>query len=165
MDFATRYDFLKTIVTRYDSYYNLAAVKASLLLTSNAIFLAPSLGEKGHLLDAATHGTVAQALLIFSAVLSLVSIVYAALVIASYLSSQKRAARHGSLVFTRSVADMSVEDYTQGVEGVEEAAVIHDLAQVAHMLASGLASKFRYINFSLLALVSAILCACLALVF
>ena len=31
MDFATRYDFLKTAIARYDSYYNLAAVKASLL--------------------------------------------------------------------------------------------------------------------------------------
>ena len=34
MDFATRYDFLKMSIARYDGYYNLAAVKASLLLTS-----------------------------------------------------------------------------------------------------------------------------------
>ena len=38
MDFATRYDFLKTLITRYDGFYNLAAVKGSLLLTSNVIF-------------------------------------------------------------------------------------------------------------------------------
>lgn len=28
MDFATRYDFLKTSIARFDRYYNLAAVKA-----------------------------------------------------------------------------------------------------------------------------------------
>ena len=42
MQFQERYDFLKTAIARYDGYYNLAAVKASLLLTSNAVLLALS---------------------------------------------------------------------------------------------------------------------------
>ena len=84
MRFPERYDFLKTAIARYDGYYNLAAVKASLLLTSNAVLLAPGLGEQGQLLRAAGIGG-GRALMLAAVALSLLSIACAAWVMASTL--------------------------------------------------------------------------------
>ena len=62
MQFQERYDFLKTAIARYDGYYNLAAVKASLLLTSNAVLLAPGLGEQSQFLRIAGNTGASRAL-------------------------------------------------------------------------------------------------------
>ena len=165
MDFATRYDFLKAAIARYDGYYNLAAMKASLLLTSNAIFLAPSLGERGQLLGLAGAHGAGRALIALSAVASLVSIALSAWVIAAVLSRRRHLPGRPSLAFSESVAAMPVEAYAQGIATLDEAALLDDLARLAHLLASGLASKFRYVNASLAALVVAIVAAFGALAF
>ena len=78
MQFQERYDFLKTAIARYDGYYNLAAVKASLLLTSNAVLLAPGLGEQSQFLRIAASAGASRALVFSAAALSLVSIACAA---------------------------------------------------------------------------------------
>lgn len=161
LDFATRYDFLKSLVARYDSYYNLAAVKASLLLTSNAIFLAPSLGEGSPWLKLA-HGGASQILVVVSMLLSLLSMIAAALVIASWLSRSGAVVRRHSLAFSESVATYSADDYAGQVGIATRSAVIDDLARLAHLMASNLTSKFRYVNSSLVMLVAAVLCACMA---
>lgn len=163
MDFATRYDFLKASITRYDGYYNLAAVKASLLLTSNALFLAPALGEKGLLLGMIAAPGAGRLFVIASAAASLLSLGCAALVIASHLSGVRRHFERPSLAFTESVAGLSVEDYAQGIAELDETALLADLSRLAHLLAASLASKFRLVNISLAALVIAILCAFAAL--
>jgi hypothetical protein len=164
MDFATRYDFLKSAIARYDGYYNLAAVKASLLLTSNAIFLAPSLGERGQLLGLAGAHGAGRVLIALSALASLLSIALAAWVIAAVIA-RRRSVSPDSLAFSESVAAMPVDAYVQGVVSLNEARLIDDLARLAHLLASGLASKFRFINASLAALVVAIVAACGAWLF
>ena len=41
--------------------------------------------------------------------------------------------------------------------------MIDDLSHLAHLLASGVAPKFRWVNYSLAALVATIVLACLAL--
>jgi hypothetical protein len=164
MDFATRYDFLKTSITRYDGYYNLAAVKASLLLTSNALFLAPALGEKGLLFGLIATQGASRYFVITSAASSLLSLACAALVIASHLSGVRRHFERPSLAFTESVAGLSVEDYAKGIAELDEAAILADLSRLAHLLAASLASKFRLVNISLAALVAAIVSAFAALI-
>jgi len=163
-DRAIRYDLLKSVVARYDSYYNLAAVKASLLLTSNAIFLAPSLGEKSPWLSFAEAGGAARALVAASMLLSLVSMIGAAIVIASWLSNRGGSMRPDSLVFSESVARMSADDYAAQVDALTPDAAIDDLARLAHLMASNLTLKFVCINVSLAALVAAVVCACVATV-
>lgn len=163
LDFATRYDLLKSVVARYDSYYNLAAVKASLLLTSNAIFLAPSLGEKSPLLQFAQAAMATRVLVSASMALSLVSMIGAALVIASWLSRSRAMVDHHSVVFSESVAKQSPDEYAGSVTRMTQQGLIEDLARLAQLMASNLASKFRYINASLAALVAAVVCACAAL--
>ena len=165
LDFATRYDFLKSLVARYDSYYNLAAVKASLLLTSNAIFLAPSLGERSPWLQLARPGGPSHVLVVVSMLLSLLSMIAAALVIASWLSRSGAIVRRHSLAFSESVATYSADDYAGQVGIATRKAVIDDLARLAHLMASNLTSKFRYVNISLVMLVAAVLCACMAVLF
>lgn len=164
MDFATRYDFLKASIVRYDGYYNLAAVKASLLLTSNAIFLAPALGEKGQLLGIVAGSSGSRILVVVSALASLVSIAFAALVIASFLTGRTWQHERRSLAFSESVAATTVDDYAKGVTEVSEDELLADLSRLAHLLASGLSSKFRYVNISLATLLIAVLCAFAALV-
>jgi hypothetical protein len=163
MDFATRYDFLKMSIARYDGYYNLAAVKASLLLTSNAIFLAPALGEKGQLLGIVGASGAVRVLIAVSALASLVSIAFAALVIASFLPGAKRHFERPSLAFTESVARIATEDYAKGIAELDEASVLADLSRLSHLLAASLSSKFRYVNISLSALVIAVISAFSAL--
>jgi hypothetical protein len=163
MDFATRYDFLKTSITRYDGYYNLAAVKASLLLTSNAIFLAPALGEKSLLLGIVSASGTVEVLVAISALASLLSISFAALVIASFLPGAKRHFERPSLAFTESVARLSAEDYANGIAQLDEATMLADLSRLSHLLAESLSSKFRYVNISLSALVIAVVSAFTAL--
>jgi hypothetical protein len=164
MDFATRYDFLKSAIARYDGYYNLAAVKASLLLTSNAIFLAPSLGERGQLLGLAGAHGAGRVLIGVSAAASLLSIALSAWVIAAVLGRRRHAPARPSLAFSESVAAMPLDDYTRGIAALDEATVLDDLSRLSHLLATGLAGKFRLINASLAALVLAIAAACAALV-
>ena len=163
MDFATRYDFLKMSIARYDGYYNLAAVKASLLLTSNAIFLAPALGEKGQLLGIAGASGAVRAMVAISALASIVSIAFAALVIASFLPGARRHFERPSLAFTESVARMSIDDYANGIGNLDEASALADLSRLSHLLAASLSSKFRYVNISLSALVIAVISAFTAL--
>lgn len=163
MDFNTRYDFLKSSITRYDGYYNLAAVKASLLLTSNAIFLAPALGEKGQLLVIAESGAAARVLIVIAALASLSSMAFAALVIASFLTGRGRHDDRRSLAFSESVAATPLDEYAKGIAELSETELLADLSRLAHLLASSLASKFRYVNISLSALVFAIVCAFVAL--
>ena len=163
LDFATRYDLLKSVVARYDSYYNLAAVKASLLLTSNAIFLAPSLGEKSPWLEFVGGAVAARWLVSASMLLSLLSMIAAALVIASWLSRSRAMIDHHSIVFSESVAKQSPDEYAGSVTSATQQGLIEDLAHLAQLIASNLASKFRYINASLAALVAAVVCACAAL--
>ncbi|TKR34166.1 hypothetical protein FCE95_07855 [Luteimonas gilva] len=163
LDFATRYDLLKSVVARYDSYYNLAAVKASLLLTSNAIFLAPSLGEKSPWLKFAGNAAAIRGLVSASMLLSLLSMIAAALVIASWLSRSRAMVDHHSIVFSESVARQSPDEYAGSVSATTQTALIDDMARLAQLMASNLASKFRYINLSLAGLVAAVVCACIAL--
>lgn len=162
MDFATRYDFLKTAVGRYDNYYNLAAVKASLLLTSNAIFLAPALGSHQPWLQIAGVTTPVKVLNMLAALLALASIIYAAWAIASHLDRKGRQG-YRSLMFTESVAAQTPEDYANGLAGMDEADILADLGHLAHLLALGVTRTFRHINRSLVTLVLAVLCAFVAL--
>lgn len=159
MDFATRYDFLKTTIARYDGYFNLAAVKGSLLLTSNAIFLAPALGHRSELFEAIAGGGAPRALLVLAALLSLASLACAALVMASWVGP-----RPSSLMFSDTVAASSRGDYAAGIAQLNEARALEDLSALAHALAIGITRKFRYMNLSLGALVLAVLCAFIALI-
>lgn len=162
MQFQERYDFLKTATARYDGYYNLAAVKASLLLTSNAVLLAPGLGEQGTFLRITAGAGASRALVFAAAALSLVSIACAAWVMASTLA--RRPGREAdSLMFSESVAAMDEDAYVAAVAQADHAVVLDGLAPLAHRLASGVARKFRLINFSLVALVAAVVSAFAAL--
>ena len=140
--------------------HNLAAVKASLLLTSNAVLLAPGLGEQGQLLRAAGIGG-GRALMLAAVALSLLSIACAAWVMASTLV--RRAGRdRPSLMFSESVAAMEADAYVEALSGMDEAMLLDDLARLAHRMARGLARKFRLVNLSLATLVGAVACAFLA---
>jgi hypothetical protein len=164
VDFATRYDFLKTLITRYDGFYNLAAVKGSLLLTSNVIFLAPALGEHGVWRSLVAAGGTIQALTAVAAMFSLISMAFAAFVIASTLVRPKATGGPASLAFTESVATIPLDEYRMGIADLSETEVIADLARLAHLLAANLSAKFRYVNISLAALIGAIVTAFAAVV-
>ena len=162
MQFQERYDFLKTAIARYDGYYNLAAVKASLLLTSNAVLLAPGLGEQGQFLRVAGGAGMPRALMFAAVALSLASIACAAWVMASTLG--RRPGREAdSLMFSESVAAMDEDAYVAAVAQADHAVVLDGLARLAHRLAAGVSRKFRLINLSLAALVAAVLSAFAAL--
>jgi hypothetical protein len=164
MDFAARYDFLKSQIARYDAFYNLAAVKGSLLLTSNVIFLAPALGERGVWWSLVGAGGSVGALSVVAALFSLISMAFAAMVIASTLVRPNASAGPPSLAFTESVATIPFEEYRLGIAALTEAEVIADLAHLAHLLAGNLSAKFRYVNISLAALIGAIVAAFAAVV-
>ena len=164
MDFQTRYDFLKTSIARYDSYYHLAAVKASLLLTSNAVLLAPALGQRGRLHELLAGGGIAAGLIVASALLSLLSVGFAAAVLASTLT-RRDAIHYHSLMFTESVAESTADAHERGIRRLTENRIIDDLSHLAHLLAGGITPKYRYINIALAALVAAIVLALLALAF
>ena len=164
MEFAGKYDFLKSLITRYDGFYNLAAVKGSLLLTSNVIFLAPALGERGIWSSLVAGGAEVRALILVSAALSLISMAFAALVIASTLVRPRHVDGPPSLAFSESVAHISIEEYRLGIADLSESEVIADLARLAHLLAANLTAKFRYVNISLVTLIGAIVIAFAAVV-
>ena len=89
-------------------------MKASLLLTSNAVLLAPGLGEQSQFLRIAGNTGASRALVFAAAALSLVSIACAAWVMTSTL------ARHpsreaDSLMFSESVAAMDEDAYVAAV--------------------------------------------------
>jgi hypothetical protein len=158
MDFATRYDFLKTVIARFDGYYNLAAVKGSLLLTSNAIFLAPAVGQRSELLAKLSAGGMQGFLISAAALLSFASMAFAGLVVASWMGR-----RPDSLLFSDSVAASAPGDYAAAIDGLDEQRALSDLARLAHLLAVGITRKFRYINLALATLVLAVACAFAAL--
>jgi hypothetical protein len=162
MQFQERYDFLKTAIARYDGYYNLAAVKASLLLTSNAVLLAPGLGEQSQFLRMATGTGLPRAAILAAAALSLLSIGCAAWVMASTLV-HRPGRDPDSLMFSESVAAMGEDAYAAAVAQADYAVVLDGLARLAYRLARGISHKFRLINLSLAALVVAVVLAFVAL--
>lgn len=159
MDFATRYDLLKTVISRYDGYYHLSAVKSSLLLTTNVILLAAVVNEESGLKVILSEGGAARLLLLGGAVLALVSMILATLVIASYLTVGRRGSVRFSILFSTSVARTDIDDYLAGVASIDEPSLIEDLSRLAHDLSVVLVRKFRLINWSLGAFLGAVLIA------
>lgn len=162
MDFPTRYDLLKTVISRYDGYYHLSAVKASLLLTTNVILLAAVVNEESGLKTILAEGGAARILLLGGALLALVSMIFAILVIASWLTGRRRGPVRPSVVFSSSVARTDVDDYLAGIEAIDEPSLIEDMSRLAHDLSVVLAKKFRLINVSLAAFLGAVIVAVLA---
>lgn len=161
MNFPDRYDLLKTVITRYDGYYHLSAVKASLLLTTNVILMAALVSEESGLSDILLGGGAARVLMLVAALLALASTFFAVLVLASYLLTEK-GGTSGSIFFSSSVATTPLDDYLARVSSIDEAALLDDLARVAHHRAIGLMRKFRWINFSLGAFLLALILATVA---
>ena len=162
MSFDQRYDLLKVVIGRYDSYYHLSAVKASLLLTTNVLLLAGLVSEESGLRGLITEGGIARICLLVAAILSLVSTVFAVLVIASYVARDQSWRADPSTIFSASVANSTVEEYLDRVTNLDDESVVGDLGRLAHNLASGLNRKFRRINLSLTAFLGAILAVAVA---
>ena len=156
MEFQTRYDLLKVLLARYDSYYNLSAVKASLLLTTNVIVLASFVDPGGHVASRAGLDSLAGVLLLGSAALTVFSAGAAVLVLASYLRTDATKAA-SSVIFSDHVAATGADDYLRKLEVVDEAGLLEDLARVVHHRAVGLSKKFRWINRSLWSFLAAVL--------
>lgn len=159
MDFSTRYELLKTVITRYDGYYHLCAVKGSLLLTTNVILLAAVVNKESGLATLLAEGGASRLLLVGATLLAFVSMIFAMLVVASYLTSGRREPVRPSVVFSSSVTLATVDNYLAQVAAIDEGALIEDLSRLAHDLAVGLTKKFRLINVSLAAFAGAIFVA------
>ena len=158
MKFPERYDLLKTVIARYDGYYHLSALKASLLLTTNVILMAALISEDSGLADILLGGGAARVLLLVAALLALASTFFSALVLASYLLTEK-GGTPGSVFFSSTVAATPLDEYLERVNNIDEAALLEDLGCVAHHRAIGLRRKFRWINFSLAAFLLALVLA------
>lgn len=161
MEFSHRYDLLKTILARYDGYYHLAAVKASLLLTTNVILMAALVSEESGLSGILTGSGAAHVMLIVAAILALVSTLFSVFVLASYLLTEKGSA-NASVFFSSSVAKTPLDEYVAQINSIDEAALLEDLGRVAHHRAVGLVRKFHWINLSLAAFLLALLLATVA---
>ena len=128
LDFATRYDFLKSLMARYDSYCNLAAVKAR-AATGNAIFWPPAKEPVAELHTSRSARRLRRARSRCSRALD--------------ASMSRRGAGHRFMAFAqrrdrppplarlqRSVALYSADDYAGQVGIATRRAVIDDLARL-----------------------------------
>lgn len=160
MQFSDRYDLLKSTLARYDGYYHLSAVKASLLLTTDVILMAALISEESGLSGILLGGGAARVLLLIAALLALASMLFSVLVLASYLLTEKGSAT--SVFFSSSVAATPVDDYLARINTIDEAGLLEDLARVAHHRAIGLVRKFYWINVSLGTFLLAVVLATIA---
>ena len=144
-----KYNAITFVISRYDTYFNLANIKASLLITTNAVLLGVAISSYIALLE--KYPLIAGSWYIKSGMtasiaLIIISCFFSLKVIFSFLSSGNRTADYHSLVFFGSVCEMKRKTFITKFKEQTASELLTDLSEQAHILSCGLHEKYKNLN-------------------
>ena len=137
------------ILTRFDGYFNLANLKASLIIPSNAVLLGVALsGFFGMTTPsgAPPHSVVVRIMVSVSIVLLLISTGCALTVVFSFLKPGSRTLDCHSLIFFGSIRRVQRETFVEKFESASESDMSRDALEQIRLLADALHKKFVWQN-------------------
>ena len=140
-------ELLKNNLSRFDSYFNLANVKASFIIPTNAIFI----GIYSNYLDKVSISTLSKIniiLVIICIVLLIISLFSSLLVILAFLKSGNNS-KYKSLLFFGSISEMSKDDFISQVKSTDEAKLETDYLEQIYLLSKSLKEKYSLLNISI----------------
>jgi hypothetical protein len=144
-----RNEILRFIISRFDHYFNLANIKASLLLTINGVLIGVAFSTYLNLFNKAIRPglkTCVQIGFSMSVILVLISAYFALKVIFAFLKSGKRSLDYHSLVFFGSIQEIEREIFVKKFQETSLDEINKDLIEQAHVLSSGLYKKYKHLN-------------------
>jgi len=142
---------IRFVISRYDAYFNLANVKASLLVTTNGVLLGVAITAFISLYEKSSHLewiTQIKVLLSLSVLFILLSSYNSLKVIFSYLKTGNRCADYHSFIFFGSVREIERNTYVEKFGSLSDQELLNDLIEQAHILAVGLSKKYLNLNYS-----------------
>ena len=137
------------ILTRFDGYFNLANLKASLIIPSNAVLLGVALSGFSGLI--ANSGPQPQSITVrimvsISIGLLLLSSGCALSVVFSFLKPGSRNLDYHSLIFFGSIRKVQRETFIERFDNASESDLSHDALEQIRLLSDALHKKFVWQN-------------------
>ena len=136
-------------ITRMDGYFNVSNVKASLLITTNAVIMGTSVTSYLSLIDNVSLPSVIPYIkfgLSLTVILAIISTVFSLQVIFSYLKSGSRTLKYHSLIFFGSISQLDEETYIEEFSKASDEDHLNDILRQVYVLSRGLESKFKNVN-------------------
>lgn len=138
-------DLLEFSISRLDNLFNMANLKASLLLTTNSVIIGALLS-----VYCTNHNEIGKSSLslaiklgfFFSLLFSFLSSFYSILVVVPFLKTLSNDSNKKSLLFFEDISAMKINDYIDGVNTIDKKSFIEDLSIQSHILSAGLSSKY-----------------------
>lgn len=138
---------------RIDSYFNLANVKASLLASTNAVFLGIVLGNQSELSTLFTNNGLEVYYPYFSSgvlVFTSISTIFSLSVIFAFLKSGNKESTYKSCIYFGSIKNMKLDDFRKKIKKSSEEDYLEDLTRQVHLLSKALHKKYILLNISCL---------------
>lgn len=151
---------LQLDLQRLDTYFNLATVKASLIIPANAVLIGLTMGNQedySKLLAGTSWSWLTNVTFIGIMLTAGISTVLSMLVVKAFLRGGETPGGYSSLIYFGSIKKMTVEAFIEKVEAVSEKDFIEDLARQVHLLSNSLTTKFQLTNWSIYFLALAII--------
>jgi hypothetical protein len=139
------------LLTRLDSYFALASVKAALILPADAVLLAVTAAGVYQLRSSATTvalGLPVKLALVATLASALASVAFALLVTAAFLKSGNRTGDYASMVFFGSIKSMERHTFTRTFAESDTENFADDVLQQVHLLSAALHDKYVLLNWS-----------------
>lgn len=149
-------DLLFKVINRFDFYTNSTNAKTSLIIAWNSFVFGAVLLKYDDILNlfpltgCPHYAAISLATLI--GICSIISIIFAFLVISPFLKPNSTNMSHSSLFFFGSVSRMSVPEYSAGISDASFKTIISDLTDQAVTIANGLSNKMTKLQNSIRAI-------------
>jgi len=139
-------DLAQFAVNRFDGFFNNSNVKASLLIPANALIIGTAISIFMTISEKSPISYLEKAALTLAIVLSLIATYYSLRVVFSFLESGNKMFKYHSLVYFGSITSFTEDEFVERVRKTKEEDIEEDLARQMHVLSSGLTTKFRNVN-------------------
>lgn len=144
-----RLNYLYEKMNRVDSYINLSNVKASFIITSNAVIIALLVGNYSDFVSIFRTGKTAfldDIALITIIATCIISLVYSLMVIYAQTKGQPNTESVFSFI---DVKEKGLEDYKRMINEFSIESMIDSLIEQEHLMSGLVFKKFKYVNWSI----------------
>lgn len=140
---------LEKNLSRFDTYINAVNTKAAFLVTFNTFVLGTLLlGQKNILACFSNVKLSCWAVVFF--IICLISIAIAVtlclVAVNPFLRSGNQKEKYKTILFFKSVSDMSLDEYKDRIQHLDDEQLLNDLTCQTHVLAKGATQKFHAIQ-------------------
>lgn len=140
---------LEKNISRFDTYINAVNTKAAFLVTFNTFVLGTLLFGQKNILSGFTNVKLscwAVLFFIFCLISITAAIWYSLMAVNPFLKSGNQDDSYRTLLFFKSVSNMSLDEYSDRIQSIDGEQLLNDLTRQTHVLAKGATQKFHAIK-------------------